>query len=1011
MILNSRKSVIDFTSYITERTINFTGREWVFQAINEWLANPTGSRFFLLTGEPGSGKSAIAARLSQFSQGLPPPDGLSCLTSHFLSAVHFCSASDNLLVDPFAFSGSIATQLANRYPAYLKVLLDVQQDQNVQINVAQNVQTVEKGQVIGVNINVNAPSPESAFNRVVREPLEVLFHEGFEQQVVILVDALDEALSYSGKVNIISLLASVDNLPNGIRFILTSRLETDVLRPFRRYHSKELTLTSGHGLTQSLQDVQLYTQFTLDRNPALGNKLAPGLSRQALITAIQEKSEGNFLYVRYLLNMLQEQLEQITLTQLDTLPTGLDGIYLEFLERLVKSDTQSWENKYAPILGALAVAQIPLNEAQLSNLTGQTELSMTLKRLHQLLDLDETLPLSQRTYTIYHRSFIDFLLDVDRSEEYGRDAKREHLHLAIWCEKGNLSVMWEDVKYSPGEQGRRQYARQFYITHLFQAREWQRLFAVLDEGVYGQAKVRYNPSMRLYAQDLNLGRQAASSWGIEQGIQYLAHLWRYTLLQCSLTVRAYQYPAAAFTLMMRLGYEAKALELAELIIDPKEKAERLMIIAANLIRQPDRETDGLQMFSRTQEVIRLIDEESERADALMELASILTIVERQEDADRVWEEAIEISSSIADEKERATKLREIARSLIDIKRQEDAQRVLAMVEQASASIVSLEERVKALVALASTFLQLEQWTNARRVIASIPVDFIRVDTLRELAFALALAGEQEDAQRVFAEVEHATLSLPDDEFGFGFEDRAERLAQLATALAQVGQREDAQRILIEVRQAASSPISSKQTRYSVLRELATALMQLEQWEEAEQVSFSIPDSEGDALLKSSRDRALIDLAAGLAQHELWPDARGVIASIQEENARAEALKELATALAQHERWVEAEQVGISIVNVWRRSQALATLADVLIERQHWDDAGRVIASIPEGEERVQALRMLAIALAQSGIQEDAEQAWEVWLEAIQVSAKEQRVEMRIWTAAVLAERGLREDAQ
>jgi ATP-dependent Clp protease ATP-binding subunit ClpA len=64
---------LDFTSYIAEKTLSFTGREWVFQAINTWLSNPDGSPIFLLLGEPGSGKTAIASRLVQFSQGSVSP--------------------------------------------------------------------------------------------------------------------------------------------------------------------------------------------------------------------------------------------------------------------------------------------------------------------------------------------------------------------------------------------------------------------------------------------------------------------------------------------------------------------------------------------------------------------------------------------------------------------------------------------------------------------------------------------------------------------------------------------------------------------------------------------------------------------------------------------------------------------------------------------------------------------------------------------------------------------------
>src|SRR5262245_217331 len=112
--------VPDFTAYITERTRDFTGREWVFETIDAWLANRQGPRYFLLTSEPGGGKSAIAARLVQFSHGeAVPPAGRAHLAAGFLTAVHFCSAGDGGWIDARTFSRSLAVQLA-RIPEYAR---------------------------------------------------------------------------------------------------------------------------------------------------------------------------------------------------------------------------------------------------------------------------------------------------------------------------------------------------------------------------------------------------------------------------------------------------------------------------------------------------------------------------------------------------------------------------------------------------------------------------------------------------------------------------------------------------------------------------------------------------------------------------------------------------------------------------------------------------------------------------------------------------------------------------
>ena len=51
-------SAIAFTSDIARLTENFTRQQWMFDDIDRWLEESE-ERFFILTGEPGVGKSAI----------------------------------------------------------------------------------------------------------------------------------------------------------------------------------------------------------------------------------------------------------------------------------------------------------------------------------------------------------------------------------------------------------------------------------------------------------------------------------------------------------------------------------------------------------------------------------------------------------------------------------------------------------------------------------------------------------------------------------------------------------------------------------------------------------------------------------------------------------------------------------------------------------------------------------------------------------------------------------------
>jgi hypothetical protein len=55
------QTTLDFSAYIAERSRDFTSRVWVFAEIERWLADPDAPPFFIITGEPGIGKTAIAA--------------------------------------------------------------------------------------------------------------------------------------------------------------------------------------------------------------------------------------------------------------------------------------------------------------------------------------------------------------------------------------------------------------------------------------------------------------------------------------------------------------------------------------------------------------------------------------------------------------------------------------------------------------------------------------------------------------------------------------------------------------------------------------------------------------------------------------------------------------------------------------------------------------------------------------------------------------------------------------
>jgi hypothetical protein len=76
--------------YIRERAEDFTGRGWVFERIQSFLASE--DPMLVIVAPPGTGKTAIAARLAQASDGrLADEPGLP-IAAGTIDAAVFCRA-------------------------------------------------------------------------------------------------------------------------------------------------------------------------------------------------------------------------------------------------------------------------------------------------------------------------------------------------------------------------------------------------------------------------------------------------------------------------------------------------------------------------------------------------------------------------------------------------------------------------------------------------------------------------------------------------------------------------------------------------------------------------------------------------------------------------------------------------------------------------------------------------------------------------------------------------------
>jgi WD40 repeat protein len=402
-----RVASLDYTELVTERTQGFTGREWVFEAIDDWLADAEGARVFLLSGRPGTGKTAIAAQLVRMAEGEVPTQPYRHLGVGSTQFFHFCQAFHNDTLDPLRFTKALSLELARRYPAFAEALTRTgTQDSQIHVETRQKVGTASDqallvGAIVVVeNLSIGNLSARVAFDRVVAGPLKQIPQAGAKESILILVDALDEALTYPGETLVDLLGHALDDprdLPFQVRLLLTSR-------PDKRasHFLGPSTLDLIADAPPNVDDVQAYAQRRLR---ALDEPKGSDLAGR-----VADASKGIFLYAQYVIDDLPADLEGVEDLAKLPLPEDLHDVYRQFLRRELGRALDTWDDDYAPLLGLLAVARGDgLTSAQLAGATKQR--STKMRRLLRMCGQYLAGPQPDGPFRIYHQSFREFLLE------------------------------------------------------------------------------------------------------------------------------------------------------------------------------------------------------------------------------------------------------------------------------------------------------------------------------------------------------------------------------------------------------------------------------------------------------------------------------------------------------------------------------------------------------------------------------------------------------------------------
>ena len=544
---------IDFSDVIESNVKWLSGRDGLLSRLLT-IPGKEHCSYVLVEGIAGVGKTALAVGLAQRAD-----------------AVSFFASSTRGLVRP--------DQCLNHLSAELIVRFDLDHD----------------------HLPSHAGEDSSFFLRVLKEATTKA-----GRPVWVVIDAIDEALLPPSGANPFLL---PDRLPDLAYLVVTARPggRAIVTAPGTNLYVERL---EADGDEQRLA-IETFLRRQTAENTMLIEALErsePPLSSEDFVQRVSTASEGNFMYVAYLLDEWHREPVPNAAALIVSLPPGLAGYYSRVWDRIAEvrgaDGWDTWNRLYRPVVECLGVAREPVGAEWLSAHTRQDPyeiLERALVRWTGFLRRDITAEPAK--WYILHRSFAEFLRDrVDLS-------RREAEVASFYLEDSSRWLLHDG------------YPLRHLAEHLASARQTERLFTLVDQRDWYEAHSLGDPTGMGFATDLSvawsvaeLADQADAGQGRSPGM--LARELRCALSTASVHSLAFSVPAPLLGQLVAAGMwpPGESLAMIEQIPDAQDRADGLVELS-RVLPEP--------LLGQALNVASAVTDDRARAEALSALAGRL----------------------------------------------------------------------------------------------------------------------------------------------------------------------------------------------------------------------------------------------------------------------------------------------------------------------------------------------------------------------------------------------------